>query len=72
MHEKGGYLSIEIANRISKSVLESNPELKTSKKDREHHGMGINIIRQSVERLDGNIRFEENNGYFVVKLLLPI
>ena len=72
MHEKGGYLSIEIANRISKSVLESNPELKTSKKDREHHGMGIDIIRQSVERLDGNIRFEENNGYFVVKLLLPI
>lgn len=72
MHEKGSYLSIEIENKISESVLKKNPKLLTSKKDRQNHGMGVNIVRQSVAKLDGNISFQEEKGYFTVKILLPV
>ncbi len=71
MHEKNGYLSIEARNHIEGSVLKHNPELLTSKKDSANHGMGTRIIRQIVQRCDGNIKFTEEDGSFAVKVLLP-
>lgn len=66
-----GYLAIEVRNKVDGSVLEKNPRLLTSKRDRANHGLGIKIIRQIVHRCDGNIEFWEDMGRFVVTIMLP-
>ena len=70
MHEVKGYLAIEIRNRIDHSVLQANPKLRTSKTDRANHGIGMAMVRQIVERCEGDLQIFEENEYFVVSILL--
>ncbi|MGM9536870.1 MAG: sensor histidine kinase [Candidatus Onthomonas sp.] len=71
MQEKKGYLSIEVRNKIDRSVLQENPKLHTSKPDRDNHGIGMKMIRQVVERCDGSLDIREENGWFIVHSFLP-
>ena len=60
------YLVLIINNRINNSVLKKNPLLKTSKKDKILHGMGISSIKDIVKAYNGIIQiFEENNLFYV-------
>ncbi len=64
--QKGHYVIINVQNNISKSVLDSNPTLLTSKNDKLNHGFGIETVRKIVEKYNGFIDFyEENNNFFV-------
>ena len=58
-------------NSIKDSVLAANPDLNTTKVDSEHHGIGINNVRLLVNHYQGLIKFEEDEGYFIVKILIP-
>lgn len=71
MRQFKGYISIEVRNQITQSVLETNPRLNTSKGDREHHGIGLKIIRQIVNRCDGSMKLFEESGMFVAAVILP-
>jgi sensor histidine kinase regulating citrate/malate metabolism len=71
MHEKKGYLAIEVRNKIDGSVLTKNPRLRTTKTDARHHGIGMGMIRQVVKRCDGQMKILEERGYFVVSVFLP-
>lgn len=71
MREFKGYISIEVRNKIEESVLKHNSRLKTWKKDAANHGIGMNVIRQVVDYCDGNMKIFEENGNFVVSLILP-
>ncbi len=71
MRENRGYLRIEIRNRIEGSVLAHNAALATTKQDSENHGIGMKMIHQVVEHCDGNLDIREQDGYFVVLILLP-
>lgn len=71
MREMKGYLSIEVRNRINGSVLQDNPQLRTSKDDSRNHGVGMTVIRQIVRRCDGDLKIWEENGDFIVSILLP-
>lgn len=70
MRQFKGYISIDVRNKIDRSVLDTNPGLSTSKGDWEHHGLGLKIIRQIVDCCDGNIKIFEENGIFVVTAIL--
>lgn len=70
MHEVKGYLAIEIRNKINGSVLQTNPTLRTSKKDKKNHGIGIEMIRQVVRHSEGDLQIFEENEHFVVSILL--
>lgn len=63
--QKKGYVNIIVKNTIEKSVLENNPKLTTSKKDRTAHGLGISSVREVVKRLGGMMDLLESNGYFI-------
>ena len=67
---KKGYLSLVMRNRIDASVLEHNPELHTSKKDPQRHGVGLRVIRKIVENAGGDLKIYEENGYFVTDILM--
>ena len=64
------YFIISCKNRIDSSVLSDNPDLKTSKPDKANHGKGLSIIKDVVNKYNGNMSLQENNGWFIVNLIL--
>jgi sensor histidine kinase regulating citrate/malate metabolism len=66
------YETIVVKNKVSASVLENNPELETSKEDKEDHGKGVAQIRQITERYNGMCDFYEEDGFFVACAFIPI
>ncbi len=66
------YVSLVVRNSASQDVLTSNPQLHTGKLDKELHGIGLQVIREIVDRYDGSIRFESDNTTFTVMLMMKI
>lgn len=64
-HEKN---HIIISNYIENSVLQCNPLLKTTKKDKEKHGLGVMSVHKIVEKYDGFINIEEEEHLFIVHI----
>ena len=69
---KKGYVNIVIKNAISSSVLEKNPELKTTKSDTTIHGVGMRSINEIVKKYDGMLDFFEHNYFFISDIWLPL
>lgn len=63
--------NIIVENAIAQSVLDKNPFLKTTKKDCENHGIGMGSIREIVKQEDGMMDIAEENGRFVIHILIP-
>lgn len=68
----GNYLSIKMKNRISESVLRDNKALETTKKDKEHHGLGLLSVGETVQKNDGMQEFYEEENWFVANILIKI
>lgn len=61
---------ITCSNRISSSVLESNPELSTTKEDKANHGKGVSIMRKIAESHNGDVNYTEEDGYLSVSVVV--
>ncbi len=66
------YIDLEInlkADRLFIVVKNSSNEpektLKTTKKDKEHHGIGLQSVKETAEKYDGDCVFRYDNGEFV-------
>lgn len=55
-------------NTIGHSVLEGNPELNTTKKDKIIHGFGTKIINDIAKKYNGAFRLLRENGYFICRI----
>ena len=71
VYENKGYDVISVKNRISASVLDVNPEMRSTKEDEEKHGFGVKQIKETVELYDGMTDFYEENGFFIVNIFIP-
>ena len=69
MSDENSY-SIDLKNTIDISVLESNPQLLTTKKNRNDHGYGINIIKEISSKYDGYCDFYEESGMFCCRIVM--
>ena len=69
--QERGYDAVSIKNKIGKSVLEENPQLHSTKEDKEQHGIGIVQIREIVAAYDGICDFYEKEGYFCSRVFIP-
>lgn len=67
----GGGVSIVCKNTIEKSVLSNNSDLKTSKNDKDSHGMGHKIVENAVKKYGGMIEYFEEENIFGVQIFLP-
>ena len=56
--------------QVCNTFLDETVDLKTSKKDREKHGYGIDNMRGVVREYGGDISFRTENGMFVVEIEL--
>ncbi|MBO5426536.1 MAG: GHKL domain-containing protein [Lachnospiraceae bacterium] len=64
-------LNIYISNNISKSVLEVNPKLITSKNDKSQHGYGTKSIIKRVKEMDGIYNVSEERKKFIIEIFVP-
>ena len=62
---KKGFDTIAVKNSIDWSVLDRNPELRTSKTE-PGHGLGVRQIRAIVEKYGGELDIYEEQGMFCV------
>ncbi len=60
---------ITVRNSIDESVLEKNPELKSSKEE-PGHGYGMKQIKAIAEKYNGNVDIYENKEMFIVSVML--
>lgn len=65
-----GYLRIRVRNRAEETVLRENPSLHTTKEDREHHGIGLSVVRSIAATYQGNLDVRWENGYFCANVIL--
>lgn len=66
------YLFIEILNPSIVNPIDEEGRLITTKQDKEKHGFGIKSMESAVEKYDGMLSYEYNNGEFVLNIMLPI
>ena len=67
--DNSSYL-ISVKNTIDKSVIESNPQLMSTKRNKSEHGYGVKIIREIAEKYDGRSDFYEEAGMFCCSVVL--
>lgn len=61
---------ITCVNKISSSIIETNPHLETTKEDKENHGKGISVIKNISKEYNGDVNCTEEDGYFSVCVVL--
>ncbi len=61
--------SICVRNTVPEPVLPNNPNLKTTKKDKEHHGWGIKSVQGIVKKYNGVLHYKDEDGWFVCEIL---
>lgn len=66
-----GYETICVKNQIASSVLAVNPELETSKEEKDRHGLGVGKIKAIAEQYGGMVDFYEEENFFCVKVFIP-
>ena len=66
-----GMLNLIVRNYIQESVLERNPSLRTTKRNKWYHGLGIDSVREMVKGQKGELDFAEEDSYFVAHIMLP-
>ena len=67
---KKSYVNIKIKNSLKSSILRQNPELNTTKKDKNLHGIGLRSVRDVVNKYEGMIDFYEEGTYFIADVWL--
>lgn len=70
LSKKKDYYTIIVKNRIEQSVLKNNVMLKTTKKDKQWHGIGIQSIRGIVHRYHGMMEYYEKDDWFIANIWL--
>lgn len=64
-------ISLIIQNYIPESILENNPDLKSTKSNPYEHGFGIKNVRNIIHVQHGLIDIYEDHNMFHVHILLP-
>ena len=72
MHEKGKMCIIKVVNDYGEDIIEINGEVRTTKKDKGIHGIGLKSITKTAEKYDGSFSYYTQDKKFYAVLILPI
>lgn len=75
--KKGVYMQISckmgrLIITVKNNSLPVNPQLKTIKRDKANHGIGIENIRAVAEKYDGDYVYKYENGVFIASVNLAL
>ena len=68
--QKAAYTCFKIENIVDKDILSLNPELNTTKDDKQAHGIGLKSVREIIEKHDGIFNITQNDEWFTVEIML--
>lgn len=71
IYNLSGYQIFHIKNKMDCSVLDNNPDLLSTKRDKKTYGLGIKQIHNIAKKYRGLIDIYEKDKYFNVKVLIP-
>lgn len=69
-HINDSVLILSVANSVSTKVIIKNNRIKTSKKDKKNHGIGLFQIKNAVEKLKGHCKLTCTDEEFVISVVL--
>ena len=72
IEEKMGYLRLLVQNKIDRSVLKENPELRTTKKTEGVHGIGHKSVEWTMQKMGGAVKDYEKDGMFCAETVFPV
>ena len=55
---------------MDKNILSLNPELNTTKDDKQLHGIGLKSVRDIIEKHEGIFNITQNDEWFTVEIML--
>lgn len=64
--EDNASMYIDIGNTTSGNVLKNNPNMNTTKKDKNMHGFGIMNIRDIIDKYNGTINYEQQGDNYLM------
>ena len=64
--ENNASMYIDIGNTTSGNVLKNNPNMNTTKKDKNMHGFGIMNIRDIIDKYNGTINYEQQGDNYLM------
>lgn len=67
-----GFLRIRVENCYENELTFENGLPITTKKDKHHHGFGLKSIQSTVKKYDGSTTIRAENGWFEVRILIPL
>jgi len=67
-----GYMSCEIMNKVDEETLAKNPHLLTTKSDKLHHGLGLKIVKDTIDQNDGIFSTSLEGCYFKAQFMIPM
>lgn len=70
LSKKKDYYTVVVKNRIEESVLQTNAALKTTKESKLWHGIGIQSVREIVNRYHGLMEYYESGNWFIANIWL--
>lgn len=65
-----GIYTFMMQNSIKDSVLDTNPNLLTTKQDKQNHGFGTKILSDIAKKYGGRCDFYEKDNMFCCKIIL--
>jgi sensor histidine kinase regulating citrate/malate metabolism len=66
------FLRIRIENCYEGELLYENGVFLTTKADKLHHGFGLKSMQETVEKYNGSMTVEAREGWFELRILLPL
>ncbi|WP_062379977.1 ATP-binding protein [Demequina pelophila] len=72
LHRQGGFALLRFENYFGGELDLDDGLPRTTKDDQAHHGYGLLNTRQAVERYDGTFTVAAEDGWFVMRVLVPI
>lgn len=67
-----GYYVVRCENSKTNKVIIKNNKIFTSKKDKFLHGIGIDSIKSSIKKYDGELKIKDSENKFIVTIHIPI
>lgn len=64
------YFQIMVQNSVTENPMRNNPNLLTDKEDKELHGLGMQIIRNVVDKYQGMIQIDGTDQQMKINVLL--
>ena len=70
IYYKQGVMTIEIKNSFAKELRKTQKGFLTTKAEKEKHGIGLNSVKQIVEKYKGLLKIEMQENLFCVNVIL--